>query len=295
MPEFVSDRPWMTALEMQFAAMRSVTVVRDSLAPQDDLESVRPHLENAAQLLRSAEAFSWTRDTTTAVAQAAQSIPEDTQLADWSTFPNPACWWWWFDYPPFTVEGEPAPQDRHSVQGLLLVHGYVPNASVGSLLIIPFGWYSSLGQRPIMFPFVWRWEMNESIEQLVARSPRHDNIVRPISRFVAAGMVWLQQRILIETKGPVERHRRKQLAREHAVPLPGDVKVIQLRRSERQGDSQSESAASVEWSCRWIVSGHWRNQPMKDGRKLIYILPYVKGPTDQPLKVPTHTVYQVSR
>lgn len=70
--------------------------------------------------------------------------------------------------------------------------------------------------------------------------------------------------------------------------------MIQLRRTEAQPHPTADGE-NVEWSCRWIVNGHWRNQPYKDERKLIYIMPYVKGPDDMPLKVPTHTVYQVSR
>ena len=38
-----------------------------------------------------------------------------------------------------------------------------------------------------------------------------------------------------------------------------------------------------------------QKQPYKAEQKLIYIMPFVKGPADKPLRVPTHTVYQVSR
>lgn len=114
-------------------------------------------------------------------------------------------------------------------------------------------------------------------------------------RFLLAASTWLNQRILSIGSGHIERHRRKQIARENNVPPPTDVRVIQLRRLESEPHGQAAGAEAVEWSCRWIVNGHWRNQPYKDSTKLIYIMPFVKGPADKPLKVPTHTVYQVSR
>jgi len=305
-------RPWMTALEMQFATMRNMARLQQHLAgpdAPDDLQaapetltSVGQRLEQAAHVLRAAEAFSWTTDAMSAVAQAAATIPEDTALSDFAAFPNPAYWWWWFDTPlPFLIEDEHYPTDRRTVHGLLVIHGCLPTASVGSVLVIPFGLMaghrlSPMAGQPFMFPLGWEWHLNESLAQLHARyRERPSNLPRPISRFLAAAMVWLEQRILVQSAGPVERHRRKQIARDHAVPLPGDVKVIQLRRAEHEAQPQSDRSVLVEWSCRWIVSGHWRNQPVKDGRKLIYILPYVKGPADQPLKVPAHTVYDVSR
>ena len=51
----------------------------------------------------------------------------------------------------------------------------------------------------------------------------------------------------------------------------------------------------VDWRFRWVVSGHWRKQAVKDGHRLTYINPYMKGPADRPLKLPTATVYDVNR
>ena len=117
-----------------------------------------------------------------------------------------------------------------------------------------------------------------------------------LMRFIAAAFVWLNQRIVQYSSGHVERHRRKQLEREHKGPAPTDVKVIQLRRADPASAGIVPGPQDVEWSCRWIVGGHWRNQAYANGEhKLIYILPYVKGPEDKPLKVPSHTVYSVSR
>lgn len=59
--------------------------------------------------------------------------------------------------------------------------------------------------------------------------------------------------------------------------------VVHLRRVRPV--HEGEPSSSVEWSHRWMVSGHWRNQwfPTQKRHKQIWIHPYVKGPEDKPL------------
>lgn len=61
----------------------------------------------------------------------------------------------------------------------------------------------------------------------------------------------------------------------------GEVNVILLRRTKTLDDGDHDPAP-VEWSCRWIVQGHWRTYK-KDGRR-IWIRPYIKGPDGLPVK-----------
>jgi hypothetical protein len=67
------------------------------------------------------------------------------------------------------------------------------------------------------------------------------------------------------------------------------VTCASLRRQRYLSDSERETE-SREYSHRWIVRGHMRNQPIgprnaKDGQKhlRVWIAPYVKGPEDKPL------------
>jgi len=75
-----------------------------------------------------------------------------------------------------------------------------------------------------------------------------------------------------------------------------EVKVVTLRRLETQPRPPGPGEP-VDWSCRWIVDGHWRNQyhPSTGRHELTYINPFVKGPADKPLKVSSATVYAVNR
>lgn len=70
------------------------------------------------------------------------------------------------------------------------------------------------------------------------------------------------------------------------------VTVLTLRKAHArtyEGDERE-----VEWSHRWMVSGHWRNQPYKINgetvHRQIWIAPYVKGPDDKPLVVKQRAV-----
>lgn len=62
-----------------------------------------------------------------------------------------------------------------------------------------------------------------------------------------------------------------------------DVRIITLRQQHHETD---EAAPSREYQHRWLVNGHWRNQPYGPGRsqtRPVFIHPYLKGPEDAPL------------
>jgi len=76
----------------------------------------------------------------------------------------------------------------------------------------------------------------------------------------------------------MKRAAHRRLQRE----LPA-LRVIELAHT---GSKPESRGGHVEWSRRWMVRGHWRNQPYGPGRterRLTWIDPYVKGPDDKPL------------
>jgi hypothetical protein len=92
------------------------------------------------------------------------------------------------------------------------------------------------------------------------------------------------QRITIETREqPASRQARRQAERQgHTLP---EVRVIRLRESATR--SRGDAGSDVEWSHRWLVGEHWRNQwyPASGQHRPKLIHSYVKGPEDKPLKV----------
>lgn len=90
---------------------------------------------------------------------------------------------------------------------------------------------------------------------------------------------------IAEERPPRAVARREQRAGHKGAP--STVKVVYLRRPSNPDEGGSAEHAG-NYSHRWVVNSHWRNQPYGPGnskRKLILIGPYVKGPEDKPLVV----------
>jgi hypothetical protein len=101
--------------------------------------------------------------------------------------------------------------------------------------------------------------------------------------------LWLlasQARVGEQTAVPVERSARR---RSQRAGYPADVRLIDVRRqAAAASDHDDGEAHHVEWSHRWLVNPHWRQQAYGPGRSLrrpVFILPHVKGPADKPLVI----------
>lgn len=296
------DRPWMIALEMQLAALRNTDIIAAVDPDRRDrmTESFRFLAKSARPLLRTAQAFAWSADAASAVLFASRTIPSDTSFEQTLLPDGMQSCFWWFD--------QPFSGDTFHFQGP--VHGLLCGLDdKEDLHLHAIGYLEHRGPLPLSFVRVPRRSTLKDMKHDADNHPE-THVCHPYSkqtdrdvlqkwhllvRFFLSACVWLQQRIAVTTDGHVERHLRKRWEREnqtHGGPQTY-IKIVQLRRTEAH-EEVSESG-TVDWSCRWVVNGHWRNQPYKHERKLIYILPYVKGPEDKPFKVPTHTVYEVSR
>lgn len=100
--------------------------------------------------------------------------------------------------------------------------------------------------------------------------------------------LWLLLRQKVATKRVLraDRAMRRRFVRE-GRPEPSEVTVIELRRPVGAAEAQPPLGAPVDWSHRWMVDGHWRNQyhPSDGSHVPTWIAPYVKGPDDKPLVV----------
>jgi len=92
----------------------------------------------------------------------------------------------------------------------------------------------------------------------------------------------LQQTIVTHAPGRPARPVRRRCKR-YEFP-ERNVVIVRLRRPTTPTADDSDPRP-VEWSHRWLVGGHWRNQwfPSLGVHRQVYISPYVKGPTDKPL------------
>lgn len=121
--------------------------------------------------------------------------------------------------------------------------------------------------------------------------------VKSHKQILGAGLAFCAQRVFLDSPEPADRptRRRAEAALDYIEPAP-DVHVIRLRRSTVH--EAVEEGRDVDWSCRWWVRGHWRQQacgPERSERVPTWINSYVKGPDDKPMKPPASTVFAVVR
>lgn len=258
-----------------------------------------------AWMLERAQPYAWSAECTAAVLESSHGVPDDTVIAS-HNLPTGFSW--------FHFE-RPLPIQTLNDLGV--------GANVRALCM---GW---VGDTFLMTSWVdeprtgscptqcWSWIRGETLAEMKERvtesyleqygpggkrervphvgEPTFSDVSVKLSRFILAAHAWVTQKILVHGDGAIERHRRKDYVRKHGVE-PLAVKVVQLRRVERKVTNQA-GQSSVEWSCRWMVGGHWRNQAcgVKHGeRRLRYIEPFLKGPDDKPLRV-SERVFEVAR
>lgn len=99
-----------------------------------------------------------------------------------------------------------------------------------------------------------------------------------------AAWAFMRQKLAATTTEAVDRAERRRCAR---LDLPQEVNVVRVRKHLRTTDD-NPGTCDVEWSHRWLVAGHWRQQPCGPGlrgRRPTWISGYVKGPEDKPLVI----------
>jgi hypothetical protein len=147
-----------------------------------------------------------------------------------------------------------------------------------------------------MMSFAWRPGDAMGVDDLDVgpATERMDRANRRVFQYIAAAFALIEQRILVTSKERPGREFRRRLARAGETK-EALIHVVRLRRSS-QGGAPSDGTP-MEWSCRWIVRGHWRQQfyPSTGEYRPIFILPHVKGPDDKPLKAPAERVFAVVR
>lgn len=116
-------------------------------------------------------------------------------------------------------------------------------------------------------------------------------------RFLVALAAWMESVAKVE-ETPVDRTTRKRAKR--AKTQPQDVTYVKLRKLEEKPWNPTlgeDGLPTREYSHRWVVSGHWRQQPCGprlSRRRPVYIAPHIAGPPDKPL-VYKQRIWKVDR
>lgn len=169
----------------------------------------------------------------------------------------------------------------------------------------PPGWFSE-SHEGVLGIFLSGTSAGDQLWGLVFLSHKDPSLFSTFAFCVNAGNTYdglphvdLGLRFLEQEFVGLERHRlcSDRVAKGYRMqnrPVP-EVSVVTLRRSvSERRDGPSESR---EWSCQWLVSGHWRRQWMPKGAtwEPRYISPYLKGDPSKPLRADREVVYAVSR
>jgi hypothetical protein len=143
----------------------------------------------------------------------------------------------------------------------------------------------SLGAPTKVIPLGDRWDQDDDPAKGEA-----------LMSFAVAASMFLRQKLAVETHTRLPRHARKRVA---ALGHQGEpvVSVVLLRKRERRPDGPTAEHSDREYSYRWWVGGHVRQQyyPSLDKHLPILISPYIKGDDDKPLKPRTTPIFLINR
>lgn len=116
--------------------------------------------------------------------------------------------------------------------------------------------------------------------------------IKAMRAFVLSFFQFINQRLLVTSNRRLDRAARRRLPQmaDHE-PI---VKVVELRARDHVSPV-GDMVLDVEWSCRWIVRGHWHKYHTTDGVISKWVLPYIKGPADKPLRPSRAKVFAVVR
>jgi len=119
-------------------------------------------------------------------------------------------------------------------------------------------------------------------------------VVGIVKLFVAMQLL-AQQKIGAPIRLDPDRASRKRFAREFPNEPQRFITLITLRRKSVKKDD--EEPQKIEWSRRWVVSGHWRRQYYSKTKthSWVYIYEHIKGPEDKPLIITERRVFNFRR
>jgi hypothetical protein len=206
--------------------------------------------------------------------------------------PNSLYGWAFFQRPivcPF-----PTPFDTMwEIKGL--AWGPVGLDSVGGLNLGIFVRSPQSSHLPCSGMTSWPWESGwDRIREEKAQAGVADReLMVWLRKLVFSFFAFIRQECVSIQTMPASRPIRRHLPKAYtAEPV---IKVIQLRR--RSPATTSGTAEQRDYSCRWLVRGHWRNQfyPSSKSHRPRFIPAYVKGPDDKPLKSTKSSIFAVVR
>lgn len=147
-------------------------------------------------------------------------------------------------------------------------------------------------------PFKWDKPelMKNASGEIVEVSQESYNFTHSLMKLVVAVNLLAEQHVSERTTQTPPRFVRKRAERIWREHRDFDIHVITLRR-KRHKHEKLDGEHSIEYTTRWMVSGHWRRQwyPSRKKHQWKYIHSYVKGPEGLPIKKSSKRVFNFVR
>lgn len=175
---------------------------------------------------------------------------------------------------------------------------WVPSRELASIMQIEYGHpvFIQLSGSPALIRDSNHWSDGKlSVIDLAAASLLDHRVVlhSPLSvRTVSPTLVRTAIRLSRESVVGEQQTERVITGGKKRKPVQIDDVVLAVLRRRRYASEEEREQEAREYSHRWIVRGHMRNQPVgsrtaEGGQRheRIWIAPYIKGPEDKPLVV----------
>lgn len=137
--------------------------------------------------------------------------------------------------------------------------------------------------QPYAFGDPWYFSPEEQI------SDRSKGTMVEWSAFLKTFFLLVKQKIAALHPQSPDRAQARRIARSALMPDNGDVQIVTLRKERPVSPDEITDGTPVNWSHRWLVSGHWHKFWVGSGvsRRLEprWIDTYEKGPENKPLVI----------
>lgn len=289
-------------------------------------------VDDEMDMAMNAPIYCWDEDIVGAILQSALSLPDDATIRRY-LLPTPMGWWW-FGKENKQLKGQfTVPELVGREEQRICAIGYKWHADCVSINAYTYD-HRELTYGPVpIWMGTWRegddlttyfkqqrevripvlQEELENVHRNAKYQPAYKLFIedrlkahqglwcendRLISTFFLAATHWMRQTILEDPVVDTPRPAKKRAIR---AGVSHSIRYVRLRRTIKTKAVAEGEAKKVDWSCRWIVPGFWRNQffPTKKGtpeeHQLIWIHDFVKGPEGKPLKNPGGKLFVVDR
>jgi hypothetical protein len=143
---------------------------------------------------------------------------------------------------------------------------------------------------PYTLAHVTPWVFGRDVPRDDERDPLRASWWGPVQAFLRLALQTLTTRDQMRPARPARKRWQRERLKDS-----GYVTVVRLRRPRSPRPDEEER--SVDWSHRWIVSGHWRKQwfPSLNTHRQVWIASHVKGPEDKPLLIRRGRAFELVR